>query len=47
MKNWFRKILNYFKKPIVSKKIVKLTHLNDIKQYDDVQIKIGDNIYEG
>lgn len=47
MKNWFRKILNYFKKPIVSKPIVNLTQLNDIKQYDDVQIKIGDNIYEG
>ena len=47
MKNWFRKILNCFKKPIVSKPIVNLTQLNDIKQYDDVQIKIGDNIYEG
>lgn len=47
MKNWFRRILNYFKKSIVSKPIVSLTQLNDIKQYDDVQIKIGDNIYEG
>lgn len=47
MKNWFRKILNYFKKPIVSEPVVNLTQLNDIKQYDDVQIKIGDNIYEG
>ena len=47
MKNWFRKILNYFKKPIISKLILSLTQLKDIKQYDDVQIKIEDNIYEG
>mgnify|MGYP006928580861 FL=1 len=47
MKNWFRKFLDLFKKPVVSEPITSLTQLNDIKQYDDVQVKIGESLYDG
>ena len=47
MKNWFRKFLDLFKKPVVSEPITSLTQLNDIKQYYDVQVKIGESLYDG